>query len=596
MRSPCWPTQASFKLTRMPSLSRKTRRHILPLILALAMSGCASLDLAAPSGADADTADLASGGVSPPLMEPTSPAQDTDDPTSVAGEVPPPREEQASVEAQEESAPFAQISLQGHHALFDSEDEIWTRVRRGYALPEHLDEPRVQSQIDWYRCHPDFLERVTARAEPYLHLIFKEIEARGMPSELLLLPVVESAYLPYAYSHGRAAGLWQFIPSTGRHFGLRQDWWYDGRRDVVASTRAALDYLQRLNQRFNGDWLLALAAYNGGQGTVGRAIERNARRGLPTDFWSLDLPRETQDYVPKLLAVAAIVRDPGLFDMALWPVPDEPYLTEVGLDSQIDLAIAADLAGLSVEEIYLLNPAFNRWATSPDGPHRLLLPIESAGRFQANLAALPAQARVTWRRHRIHEGESLGTIARSYGTTVAVLKQSNGLRGNTIRAGDHLLVPTAQPASADYRLTAEQRRQATQAQPKGAIKRTHVVRPGDTFWDIARRHGVSVRQLAAWNGMAPGDILRPGDEIVIWLTARAGEASLRLPDTDHPLSAETRRKVRYSVRSGDSLYRIAQRFSVDVADIQRWNNMNDGHLLRPGQALTLYVDVTRQGG
>ena len=573
----------------MPGFDQNIKKGFLSLAVAFAMGGCASLDRTDPA------AEMAPGTTSSiPAALPTdvNPAEDA---SAAAVDGAAPQDPQASVEAQEETAPFTAIDLHAHHSLFDSEDEIWTRVRQGFAMPEYADEPRVQAQIDWYRCHPDFLERVTARAEPYLHLIQEEIEARGMPSELLLLPVVESAYLPYAYSHGRAAGLWQFIPSTGRHFGLEQDWWYDGRRDIVASTRAALDYLQLLSKNFDGDWLLALAAYNSGQGTVKRAIERNARRGLPTDYWNLDLPRETEAYVPKLLAVKALVDDPELFGIELWPVPDEPYLTEVALDSQIDLAIAAELAGLSVEEIYLLNPAFNRWATSPDGPTRLLLPLDSAERFQANLAKLPAQSRVTWRRHRIREGENLGTIARRYGTTIAVLKQSNGLRGNTIRAGDHLLVPTAYRANGDYNLAADQRREATQSKPQGAVKRTHIVRPGDTFWDIARRHGVSVRQLAAWNGMAPGDVLRPGDELVIWLPAGASQAALRLPDMTHPLGEQTLRKVRYSVRSGDSLYRIAQRFSVEVSDIQRWNNMANGHLLRPGQPLTLYVDVTSQG-
>lgn len=520
-------------------------------------------------------------------------------PTQAPPETAPARAEERvgdEMELAEEAAPFPNLGEAGHGALFDGEDEIWTHLRQRFALSDHLDEPRVQAQIDWYRCHPDFLERVTARAEPFLYLIYQEIERRGLPGELLLLPVVESAYLPYAYSHGRAAGLWQFIPSTGRHYGLKQNWWYDGRRDVLASTRAALTYLQRLAEHFDGDWLLALAAYNAGEGNVRRAIRRNARRGKPTDFWHLDLPRETRHYVPKLLAVKALVRDPQFYGLQLWPVPFEPQLAEVELDSQIDLAIAAELADLDLEQIYLLNPGFNRWATDPDGPHRLLLPLDRVETFQARLRELPAEARVTWRRHRIREGETLSQIAERYRTTVRVLKESNKLRGNLIRAGDHLLVPTAYRSAKAYTLSAEQRRAQTQATPKGAVEHLHVVQAGDTFWDIARRYGISVRQLAAWNGMAPGDILRPGDRLVIWLPAERQEASLSLPDFDHPLAAQTRRRVSYSVRRGDSLYRIAQRFNVAVTDIQRWNRLGERELLHPGQSLTLYVDVTRQGG
>jgi len=495
----------------------------------------------------------------------------------------------------EERAPFPDLSVEGSQQLapFEASQDIWPRVRRGFALEDGLNELRVQSHLDWHRCRIDFIERVTARAEPYLHLILEEIEQREVPTELALLPIVESAYIPYAYSHGRAAGLWQFIPATGQRFGLKQNWWYDGRRDVVESTRAALDYLEYLHKLFDGDWLLALAAYNAGEGNVRRAIRRNEARGLPTDFWHLDLPRETQNYVPKLLALKALVSEPEYHNVNLWPVPDEPYLTVVPLPSQMDLAVAAELAEMEVDDMYMLNPAFNRWATDPNGPHALLLPIDRATRFRTGLAELPAEQLVTWQRHRIQSGETLGHIATRYNTTVSVIQRSNQLRSSNIRAGDYLLVPVAQRPSGDYALTADQRRAAIQNTEREGRRIRYEVQPGDTFWDIARRYAVSVNQLAKWNGMAPRDTLRAGDQLIIWVTDAppAQGATLRLPDLERKIPGQTVRRVSYSVRQGDSLFGIARRFSVNVADIQRWNGI-DGSLLRPGQRLTLYVDVT----
>ncbi|ACL72041.1 LysM peptidoglycan-binding domain-containing protein [Thioalkalivibrio sulfidiphilus] len=498
----------------------------------------------------------------------------------------------------EEATPFPDLTPSRDIPVGESppSEDIWGRVRAGMGMPDYRHHPSVQPHIQWHLCRPDFIQRVTARAEPLLHYILEEIEARDLPTELLLLPIVESAYLPFAYSHGRAAGIWQFIPSTGRHFGLKQNWWYDGRRDIHASTTAALDYLQQLNQRFDGDWLLALAAYNAGQGTVARAIQRNERLGRPTDFWSLDLPRETRQYVPKLLALRSLVEDPWAYHVELWPVPDEPYLELVQLDGQLDLAVAARLADLDLEEVYQLNPGFNRWATDPEGPHHLLLPRDRTPAFREGLAALDASERVVWNRHRIQEGETLIQIARQYRTTVAMLQSTNNLRGSNIRAGQYLLVPSASEPASTYTLTADQRRTQTQARgPAGRVQHQHLVQAGDTFWGLSRRYNVSVQELARWNGMAPGDTLRPGQRLSVWLSSDAGPvASAGPPQLQNP--AARRQTVNYAVRPGDSLASIGQRFQVSVADIRRWNNLGNGNLIRPGQTLTLHVDVTNQGG
>jgi membrane-bound lytic murein transglycosylase D len=467
-------------------------------------------------------------------------------------------------------------------------DDLWVRLRRDLALAGR-DLERVETQRSWFTSHPDYLDRISERAAPYLYHIVEEVQRRGMPAEIALLPAVESAFQPFAYSHGRAAGMWQFIPSTARYYGLRLSWWYDGRRDIIASTRAALEHLSRLHKTFDGDWLLALAAYNSGQGTVRAAMRRNARNGKPTDFWSLHLPKETEQYVPRLLALAAIVAAPERFGIELPRIANDRYLRVVDIDSQIDLALAARLAGLDLDEVYRLNPGFNRWATDPEGPHYLVLPLAQADRFEEQLAELPLSERVQWRRHRIGNGETLSDIAVRYQTTVDVLREVNQLEGSVIRAGHHLIVPVATRDLSEYTLTASARLDALQSRPRGDKKVTHRVRPGDSLWSLARSYGVKVSSLAAWNGMAPGDILRQGQKLVIWQRQKAKTATL----FNAPSRRAVERKIYYVVRRGDSLARISQRFNVTVRQLVQWNGLDRGAYLQPGQNLTLYVDVTR---
>ena len=494
------------------------------------------------------------------------------------------------------------ISYERPPGQCDEPYDLWVRLRNGFTLDDY-DNPRVQRELAWFKKHQAYLDRVTERARPYLHLIIEMVEERDMPSEIALLPVVESAFQPFAYSHGRAAGLWQFIPGTGRRFGLKQNWWYDGRRDVAEATRAALDYLEYLHKEFDGDWDHALAAYNSGEGTVMRAIRKNRRKGKPTDYWSLDLPRETEGYVPKLLAISALVDNPAGHGVLFRSIVDEPFLSLVKVGSQIDMDLAAELAGTSLEDIYLYNPAFNRWATAPNGPHHLLVPIASAEQFKQNLSAYPASERIQWKRHRIREGESLGIIAQKYRTTVKLLKKVNKIRGSHIRAGKSLTIPVARKNLSRYRYTEEQRRARIRNIDRDGYHRVEYrVRSGDTFWEIARTYKVSIRALAKWNHMAPRDTLRPGMTLVIWVDKGDDEnertAAINPVNFVHPFKENSNRRISYTVRSGDSLALIAQRFRVTINNLKRWNKaqLEGKKYLHPGQRLTLYVDVRRQSG
>ena len=477
---------------------------------------------------------------------------------------------------------------------FKPQLDLTQRIREGFRLPsqEHNDtaEKRIKPELRWYASHPKYLERVFERSRRYLFHIAEEVERRGLPSELALLPIVESAFDPFAYSHGRAAGLWQFIPGTGKRFGMKQNWWYDGRRDVVAATTGALDYLEFLVNDFDGDWLLAVAAYNSGEGAVRRAIRNNKRKNKPTDFWSLRLSRETRAYVPKLIALKRLVEEPSEYDVRLPFVANIPYFEIVDIESQLDLGVAASWADVSMDEVYALNPGFNRWATDPKGPHRLLVPVAKAEQFKDNMAQAAGSERLQWKRHKIKSGESLGTIAEKYGTTISVLKQANSLSSSRIRAGRYLMIPSATKSLAAYTKSADARLTAKQNRKRSGTKTTHQVRSGESFWTISRKYGVGVRQLAQWNGMAPRDTLSVGKKLVIWQKS-GQQAAVAAPSNGRT------RKINYTVRRGDNLSTIANRFRVSVSQLKRWNqSAQQNKYLQPGQRLVLYVDVTKQSG
>lgn len=464
------------------------------------------------------------------------------------------------------------------------QEDLWVRIRQ--QLSFHVpDVPRVQSQRNWYASHPEYLDRVAKRAEPYLHLIVEELEKRDMPVDLALLPIVESAFDPFAYSHGSASGVWQFIPGTARQYGLDINWWYDGRRDVFAATHAALDYLQALHRYFDGNWMHALAAYNSGEGRVAAAIRKNERLNKPTDFWNLSLPRETRAYVPKLLALAEILANSEEYGVAWYPIENQPKLEVVETPAQIDLALAADMADMPLDLLHQYNSGYNRWATAPNGPHRLLLPNQNADKFKQALDKTEPKDWLSWTRHEVKSGESLLVISKKYNTSVDVIQQVNDISSDIIRAGDHLLVPVATLDIDNYTLSQDQRREDRQDQKRSGKRIEHVVQSGDTLWDLSRAYQVNLRDLARWNSMAPGDYLRPGQELVVWTKA---EPSSTIQSSINSIM----RNIRYRVRSGDSLARIADKFNVTIRQIEQWNNIQRNRYLQPGQMLKLKVDVT----
>lgn len=393
--------------------------------------------------------------------------------------------------------PIAQV-------LAMEEVDVWGRIRKGFAIPD-LANPLVENQLQWYTSRPDYIQRTTTRASRYLFHVVQELEKRGMPTELALLPFIESAFNPQAYSTAKAAGMWQFIPSTGRDFNLKQSIFKDERRDVLASTDAALTYLQKLYDMF-GDWQLALAAYNWGEGSVQRAVNKNRAAGLPTDFNSLSplMPLETRNYVPKLQAVKNIIAMPAQYGITLPKVENQPYFVTIGKTRDIDIKVAAQLAELSVDEFKALNPQFNRPVITGSSDTQILLPQSNAAKFKSNLAKW-GRALSSWTAHKVTSArERIETIASRFHTTPQVIREVNNIPPNMrLKAGSTVLVPKTEDAP-EKDIAPEIVDNATIAvEPDVPDTRRIYVKVGkrDTLASIATRNKVSVAQIKSWNNL-----------------------------------------------------------------------------------------------
>ncbi|MEI8117642.1 MAG: LysM peptidoglycan-binding domain-containing protein [Methylophilaceae bacterium] len=482
-------------------------------------------------------------------------------------------------------------------------DDLWQRIKSGYAMPDSTSN-LVERHENWYSTRPDYVKRMVERSQRYLFHIVEEVEKRGMPTEIALLPMIESAYNPQAYSSGRASGIWQFIPSTGKHFGLRQDWWVDNRRNITFATDAALTYLQKLHAMF-GAWDLALAAYNAGEGTVGRAIEKNRKLGLPTDYESLNLPPETKNYVPKLQAIKNLMTNPGNYGLKIQTIANTPYFAKVSAPAQIDAHLAAKLAEITDSEFLALNPSYNRPViTGGDDKHELLLPIIAAQAFRTNLAGYNKPL-VSWKTYFAKRGERMESIASKFGIKLGQLRDVNDLPDQKkIRNSSTILVPinsdgvnAAKAAVADTKISVssidivkEASKEVSSEQNSANIdlssadskashqdlalpSKQHSVKKGESLMSIAKQYDTSVKEIMALNSLKNKHV-KTGQLLMITSAAPSIE------------SANTKKIATkaYTVKPGDTVYSIAQKHAISVADLKRWNsNMSDQ--IQPGQKL-----------
>ena len=443
--------------------------------------------------------------------------------------------------------------------------DIWERIRRELTIKIPNDQIAATSiyRERLYK-NQSAVNRISKSGQRYLFHTLSRAQELDLPVELALLPFVESEFDPYAKSVDGATGIWQFMPATGKEWGLKSNWWYDGKKDVLASTEAALKFLSYLHQKFDEDWLLAMAAYNTGPTRVNRAIKKNKTQDKGIRFWDLDLPKETTAYVPKLLVLCELINNPKSFEVNLPSIANRPYFQRVKIPGQLDLMQAADLAGLKPETIYELNPGFNQWATDPSGPHYLLLPIGVSDRFITQLESLDENDLVRWDRYKIRRGDSLSRIASRYKIEVAVLKEINGMNDDLIIAGKEIMVPRGS-AWADKQSPREQ---------------LYIVLKGDTLWNISRKFKVSIEDLVLWNELNLEKPLQINQEIKIFS---------RYERIRQDLPSRELRTMLYPVKSGDTISRIASKFEISPQKIQEWNEIEDVSKIFPGQVLKLFL-------
>ena len=388
-------------------------------------------------------------------------------------------------------------------------DDLWQQLKGSFSLEySNPSDPTLQHFEKWYAKHPKYFDRLAKRAYWFMPYVYQEIQKRNMPAEVALLPAIESAYRPEAVSRSNAVGMWQFISTTGKRFGLRQDWWVEGRSDMVQSTRAALDYLEFLADEFDHDWELVFAAYNAGEGKIRREIRNNKKANKPSSFTDLNLRKETREYVPKLFAVRNIIKRPEAYGIRLTPIPNAQTLAVVDVRNQTDLAVAASLIDTTAEKLRFFNRGYKRGVTPPNGPHTIVLPINEAEILLTRIEKLSHQERLRWARHQVRKGEYLGRIARKHGVTVDSIMQANELSSNLIKPGQELKIPIS---IGQYQY-AKSSSKEFKTQNSDTL---YTVRPGDSLWKISQQAGVVLSKILRWNGISKNTLLYPGQQLII---------------------------------------------------------------------------------
>ena len=533
--------------------------------------------------------------------------------------------------------PVLSPPLEFAEVVIPVESDLWARVRRGFVMGT-VKSPYVASQELWYANRPDYIKRFVERGARYMYHIVEEVERRGLPTEIVLLPIIESAFNPQAYSHAHASGMWQFIPSTGKNFGLAQDWLTDNRRDVLLSTNAALDYLTKLYGMFNS-WELAFAAYNCGEGCVGRAIAKNQRLGLPTDFVNLKLPNETLAYVPKLLAVKNIILSPQSFGITLPAVNNRPFFIQVKAPEKIDVKLAARLAEMTEESFAQLNPSFNK-PVAATGTGYFLVPTEQADIFRTNLALYRSLngPMVSWVTVTAQRGQTVDAVAKKHGMTASYLRATNGPfkeRKGKFTQPATFMAPNAKDAQAisvafDRKVVLKREQQtitaklgddaptqksnlaretrenlrlasveapvaiattATTATPINALANTtssqpYVVKPGDTLFSIAKRAGVSLTELKAANQLTSNSV-NVGQTLQLTgnIASNVFDTAPTVALVSTAVAAKSTPARTHIVRAGDTLFSIAKRFNTTVANLLILNQLTNKSVLKPGVRL-----------
>lgn len=474
---------------------------------------------------------------------------------------------------------------------YHNADNLWDALREEFTLPHYEEVPAVQEKIEWFMNNQDFLLRSATRAAPYLYYILQQVKKRHLPAELVLLPIVESGYNPRSLSSVGAAGIWQLMPNTATGLGVKQDWWYDGRRDVIASTRAALNYLAYLQSFFDGNWLLAIAAYNTGEGNIMAAIKRNIRNGMGTDFWSLPVAQETKDYVPSLLALAVIISNPARYPVYFPPVRNAPYLAEVKLDATVSLKDAARYAGISYQKLLQLNPGFKQPDTSLQRAYKIVLPIENVVDFTENLASAKQAHSTTqpprWLHYKVKSGDTLASIANKFQTTPKAIRQLNRLTKNAVRHGNHLLIPHPNAAAVAEKeektklVSNVAKTNATKIKMKPILSSNekitgrYIMQPGDTIYmvrkkdtlaSIAKRFRMNAKTILTANRIKGNNVVA-GTQLIIPTHRDAGAVKTVQPgDTI------------YMVRRGDTIAKISRKFNTTPSAIRLANLIDDNSL------------------